>query len=105
LLTARRPPRGDTVRLPDLLSRLRRAPVVEIGSPDDGLMRAVLEKLFRDRQLTVESGLIDYIALRLERSLEAARAFVRDLDREALARGRRVTRGLAAELLERSRQE
>jgi len=50
-------------------------------------MRAVLEKLFRDRQLTVESGLIDYIALRLERSLEAARAFVRDLDREALARG------------------
>ena len=51
LLTARRPPRGDTVRLPDLLSRLRRAPVVEIGSPDDGLMRAVLEKLFRDRQL------------------------------------------------------
>jgi chromosomal replication initiation ATPase DnaA len=105
LLTARRPPRGDTVRLPDLLSRLRRAPVVEIGSPDDGLMRAVLEKLFRDRQLTVESGLIDYIALRLERSLEAARAFVHDLDREALARGRRVTRGLAAELLERSRQE
>jgi chromosomal replication initiation ATPase DnaA len=105
LLTARRPPRGDTVRLPDLLSRLRRAPVVEIGPPDDGLMRSVLEKLFRDRQLAVESGLIDCIALRLERSLGAARAFVRDLDREALARGRRVTRALAAELLERMRQE
>jgi chromosomal replication initiation ATPase DnaA len=105
LLTARRPPRGDTVRLPDLLSRLRRAPVVEIGPPDDGLMRAVLEKLFRDRQLSVEAGLIDYIALRLERSLGAARAFVRDIDREALARGRRVTRALAAELLERLRQD
>jgi chromosomal replication initiation ATPase DnaA len=105
LLTARRAPRGDTVRLPDLLSRLRRAPVIEIGSPDDGLMRAVLEKLFRDRQLGVEASLVDYIALRLERSLGAARAFVRDLDREALARGRRVTRALAAELLERSRRE
>jgi len=37
--------------------------------------------------LTVESGLIDYIALRLERSLEAARALRARLDREALARG------------------
>ena len=101
LMTARRPPRENWVRLPDLLSRFRRAPVIEIGPPDDELMRAVLEKLFRDRQLTVDAGLVDYIALRLERSLGAARAFVRDLDREALARGRRVTRVLAGELLER----
>jgi len=101
LLTARRAPREDNVRLPDLLSRLRRAPMLELGGPDDALLRAALEKLFRDRQLAVEPGLVDYIALRLERSLGAARAFVRDLDRESLARGRRVTRALAAELLER----
>jgi chromosomal replication initiation ATPase DnaA len=101
LMTARRAPRGDSVGLPDLLSRLRRAPMLELSAPDDALLRAVLEKLFRDRQLTVEPGLIDYIALRLERSLGAARDFVADLDREALARGRRVTRALAAELLER----
>ncbi|MGA8171808.1 MAG: DnaA/Hda family protein [Methylocystis sp.] len=105
LLTARRPPRADTVRLPDLLSRLRRAPVIEIHSPDDGLIRAVLEKLFRDRQLDVDAGLIDYIALRLERSLGAARAFVRDFDSEALASGRRMTRALAAEILERARRD
>jgi chromosomal replication initiation ATPase DnaA len=100
LLAARRPPSGESFALPDLLSRLRRAPVVEIGAPDDDLIRAVLEKLFRDRQLLVDPGLVDYLALRLERSLDAARAFVRLLDEEALARGRRVTRALAGELLE-----
>ncbi|MBY6241212.1 hypothetical protein K3F48_08485 [Methylosinus sp. Sm6] len=100
LLAARRSPSGESFALPDLLSRLRRAPVVEIGAPDDDLIRAVLEKLFRDRQLQVDPGLVDYVALRLERSLDAARAFVRLLDEEALARGRRVTRVLAGELLE-----
>ena len=93
----------ESVRLPDLLSRLRRAPMLELLAPDDALLRAVLEKLFRDRQVAIEPGLVDYLALRLERSLGAARAFVRDLDREALARGRRVTKMLAAELLERDR--
>lgn len=104
LMTARKAPRRDSVRLPDLLSRLRRAPMLELSAPDDALLRSVLEKLFRDRQLAIEPGLVDYIALRLERSLGAARAFVRDLDREALARGRRATRALAAELLEREQR-
>jgi chromosomal replication initiation ATPase DnaA len=104
LLTGRLRPREDWVRLPDLLSRLRRAPSIEIGAPDEELIRAVLEKLFRDRQLIVEPGLADYLTLRLERSLEAARAFVRDLDREALMRGRRLTRVLAGELLDRARE-
>jgi len=99
LLMTSRGPAHENVRLPDLLSRLRRAPMLELSAPDDALLRAVLEKLFRDRQVAIEPGLVDYLALRLERSLGAARAFVRDLDREALARGRRVTRALAAELL------
>lgn len=101
VMSATRRPRADDVRLPDLLSRLRRAPVVEIGAPDDALMRAVLEKLFGDRQLVVEPPALAYIALRLERSLGAARACVAALDREALAQGRRVTRSLAAQVMER----
>ncbi|WP_159727493.1 DnaA/Hda family protein [Methylosinus sp. Ce-a6] len=100
LISSQRPPSALQIALPDLLSRLRRAPVVEIGAPDDALIRAVLEKLFRDRQLAVETTLVDFVALRLERSLEAARAFVRLLDEEALSRGRPVTRALAGELLQ-----
>ncbi len=99
LITAARPPDAWGLRTPDLLSRLRLAPIVELKAPGDELLRAVLIKLFSDRQLAVDAATVNYIALRIERSLEAARAAVEKLDREALARGRPVTRALAAEVL------
>ena len=101
LMTRQRAPLPGEVVLPDLLSRLRRAPAIEIGAPDETLVRAVLEKLCRDRQLTVDEPTLVYAALRLERSLDAARAFVSALDRAALAQGRAVTRALAAEVMAR----
>ena len=101
LMSARRAPAADQVKLPDLLSRLRRAPMVEIGAPDDALLRAVLEKLFRDRQLNVDAPALDYAALRLDRSLEAVQAYAAALDRTALALQRPITRALAAEVMER----
>jgi len=42
---------------------------------------------------------VAHIAMRIERSLGAARRLVESLDREALARGRRVTRAMASELM------
>jgi chromosomal replication initiation ATPase DnaA len=99
LITAQRPPDLWGLRTPDLLSRLRLAPLVTIGEPDLELTHAVLFKLFSDRQLSVDPAVVAYIALRIERSLNAARAVVAALDREALSRGKRVTRAMAAELL------
>lgn len=99
LLTARTAPSQWQISTPDLLSRLRLAPVVEIGAPDDALMRAVLVKLFMDRQLNVDVNVIEYLATRMERSLGTGRRLVDYLDREALARGRAVTRPMAAQLL------
>jgi chromosomal replication initiation ATPase DnaA len=99
LLTARAPPDGWRLRTPDLLSRLRLAPLVLLGAPDIELTKAVLFKLFSDRQLLVEPRVVAFIALRIERSLAAAREIVAALDQEALSRGRRVTRAMAAELL------
>jgi len=99
LLTARRAPALWAIRLPDLASRVRALPVVELSSPDDTLLRAVLVKLFVDRQLAVDESLIGYLTTRIERSFAAARAAVGLLDREALRRQRPVTRALAVELL------
>ncbi len=101
VLTARGFPDHWGVAMADLLSRLRLAPVVVLGEPDDALVRAVLVKLFVDRQLVVEAGLIEYLAVRIERSLDAARQAVEALDREALALGRPITRQLAGEVLRR----
>jgi chromosomal replication initiation ATPase DnaA len=92
---------GWGLRTPDLLSRIRLAPTVSLEPPDDALLRAVLVKLFIDRQLIVDTTVVDFIALRIERSLARAGAVVAALDREALSRGRRITRAMAGELLGR----
>ncbi len=101
LLTSTRPPSALDLQVADLASRLRRAPVVSIAAPDDALIRALLVKLFIDRQLIVDTTLIEYLAMRIERSFAAARALVERLDRETLARRRRLTRKAAAEILGR----
>ena len=99
LVTSALPPERCGLATPDLLSRLRLAPAVTLEAPDDALLRAVLVKLFHDRQLAVDAAVVDFVAGRMERSLGAARALVAALDREALSRGRRVTRPIAANIL------
>lgn len=84
---------------PDLVSRLRLAPSLSLGPPDDALLRGVLVKLFHDRQLAVDASVVEYAAARIERSLASAVALVMALDREALSQGRRVTRPMAASIL------
>jgi chromosomal replication initiation ATPase DnaA len=97
LLTARTALMSVAIR--DLGSRLKALPVVALASPDDALLRAVLVKLFADRQLAVDESLIAYVAIRIERSFAAARNVVSLLDDEAMRQKRPITRALAAEFL------
>lgn len=99
LITARSWPMAWGVTLPDLASRLKAATTVEIGPPDDLLLSQILMKLFADRQLLLDDKVIAYIVARMERSLAAAQEIVERLDRLALARGTRINRALAAEVL------
>lgn len=99
LITARKAPDAWGLRTKDLLSRLRRAPSVAIDQPDEDFLRAILVKLFHDRQIKVEANLIDFLVPRIERSFAAAQEIVAALDAEGLARGRPVTRALAGEWL------
>ncbi|MGO9005794.1 MAG: hypothetical protein ACLQIQ_16595 [Beijerinckiaceae bacterium] len=99
LLTARDKPESWGLRTADLLSRLRLCPSVVLSPPDDALLEAVIVKLFFDRQLTVDAGVIGFLALHMERSFDAARRLVELLDREALARGAPITKSLVREML------
>lgn len=101
LMTARLWPMGWNVALPDLKSRLKAATVVEIGEPDEDLLGQIIIKLFADRQLAIDEKVVAYIVRRMERSLAAANDIVDRLDLLALSRGTRITRALAAEVLER----
>ena len=104
LITSETSPDRWGLKTPDLLSRLRLAPSVTLDAPDDALLKAVLVKLFVDRQLVVDTSVVDYISLRIERSLAKASDLVALLDKEALSRGRRVSRAIAAEILGASQE-
>lgn len=101
LLTARSTPTLVWPTLPDLASRLRALPVARLEPPDEETARAVLVKLLDDRQLRVEPDVVEFLTGRVERSLGAVRALVAALDRESLARGRAVGRGLASDVIAR----
>jgi len=98
LITARTAPAGWRIGVADLASRLRALPVVALNAPDDALLRAVIVKLFADRQLAVDESLVGFLTNRIERSFAAAREAVRVLDGEALRLKRPVTRALAGDL-------
>ncbi len=104
LMTAREAPVSWGTGLRDLASRLRALPVVAVAEPEDGLLRSVLVKLFADRQLVVDAEIVEFLARRMERSLDSARRLVAELDREALETGRRLTRPLASQVLDRVMQ-
>jgi len=100
LMTSRLDPKSWQISLADLASRLRAVQRVEIAPPDDHLLQAVLIKLFADRQLMVEPQLIHYCVSRMERSFEAARRFVAEIDRLTLEKKSKITRGLVQQALE-----
>ena len=99
LLTSRGAPAAWRFTVHDLGSRLKAVPAVALAPPDDALLRAVLVKLFADRQLAVDESLIGYL-IDADRTLVCGRA-----GGGGAARSRgdapqaAVNRALAAELL------
>ncbi|MCW8836022.1 MAG: DnaA/Hda family protein [Rhodospirillales bacterium] len=105
LFTARTAPMRWTVSLADLRSRLGTVPVVIIDPPDDAVMQALLVKQFADRQLKVDPDVVSYMLSRMERSFEAVRKMVADLDAAALAERRNITIPLVRDILLRTADE
>jgi chromosomal replication initiation ATPase DnaA len=99
LLTAQEPPAWWPGLLPDLRSRLVAAPVVAVAAPDDALLAALLVKLFADRQLAVGEDVVLFLVRHMERSFEAARRLVANLDTAAIRNHRGITIPLARGVL------
>jgi DnaA regulatory inactivator Hda len=91
LMTARRAPARWGIELPDLRSRVNAVPAIEVSPPEEALIAAVLGKMFDDRQLRVQPGVIDFLVARIERSFAASRRAVAMIDESALAARRNVT--------------
>jgi chromosomal replication initiation ATPase DnaA len=99
LIVARAAPAHWPIKLPDLASRLRAAPAIAIGLPDDDLLAAVLVKHFADRGLMPAPGVVGFLVRRMERSFAAAARLAARLDRLSLAAGRPASLALARQVL------
>ena len=92
LMTACGTPADWGFKIADLVSRLREMPRAVIEEPDDLLLKAVLHKLFADRQLSVDQTVVEYIIYRMDRSLRAAADLVEEIDAAALQAKRPINR-------------
>lgn len=92
LLAGRAPPARWPVALPDLASRLRAITAVEVGAPDDDLLRRLLMLWMAEHRLVAPETSHDWLLTRLPRDPREIRAAVVRLDRDALtSRKREVT--------------
>jgi len=99
LMTGKTPPSRWPLQLADLSSRLKTASVADIGPPDDALLAGVLVKQFADRQLRIDSDVVAFVQLRVERSFVALGRLVEAADRLALSEKRRITVPLVRRVL------
>ena len=100
LLTSRMRPSAWPCDLPDLRSRLNAIETADIGPPDDVILRGVLNKFFRERNIRPTDDVFSYLIRRMERSVPVALALVERLDATADAEHRPVTRALARQIIE-----
>lgn len=98
LLTAQTPPGQWNLTLPDLRSRIRSHPAVEIQQPDEEHLASLLLKHFSDRQIEIAPDVIAYLVARMERSMEAAQRVTARIDKLALSEHRKITRAFAAKV-------
>ncbi|MBM3468887.1 MAG: hypothetical protein FJX71_05595 [Alphaproteobacteria bacterium] len=99
LFCSLQPPTHWNVKLPDLKSRLATILSVEILSPDEEALEAILFKLCSEMGMSLTEEVKDYILRRIERSFESVQAFVKMLNTYTLSTHRQLTLGLVREAL------
>ncbi len=91
LFTSRFAPARLDISLPDLRSRLNILPAIEIKTPDDELLSALLLKLFSDRQILPNPEVLSYMIKNIERSFSYTRKLIEEVDNISLERKNAIT--------------
>jgi chromosomal replication initiation ATPase DnaA len=99
LFTSTLPAQYLDIKLPDLRSRLNALPEVSIGMPDEELLKAVLIKLFTDKQIRIDLEVINFIISRIDRSFDAIHDIVNKIDAKSLQEKRHITIPLIKDLI------
>ena len=108
LFLSEKSPSRMNFSLPDLSSRLRAVPTIEILQPSDEMLNMLLLKLFSDRQLKVSAEVLRYALSNMTRSFVFAQKLVAEADRVSLIKKSPISINVikdALELLNNNRQQ
>ncbi|GAN70217.1 hypothetical protein ASY01nite_10190 [Acetobacter syzygii] len=100
LMAGRLPPARWPAALPDLESRLRATSSVPLGRAEEDLLHRLLLRLLAERQIVVAPQVTKWLLRHLPRRASAVRDCVAALDHAAMASGGKVTRTLAASVMD-----
>lgn len=83
LLSAETHPDSWSIAMPDLRSRLKNTPVLQLPEPDDELLEGITRRLFEDRGRIVTKDVVTYIVSRTARTVPALQSLVERLETQA----------------------
>lgn len=99
LFTSEQPLSKLPVKLPDLQSRLRAIPAIEITEPDDEMLTALIAKQFNDQQIIISQEILNYILNNAERSFDFITRLVEEISDISWVHGRAVSIPIVREAL------
>ncbi|WP_370930867.1 hypothetical protein [Bartonella sp. DGB1] len=94
LITSHYFPSTWQLTINDLISRLRTVNMIKIDTPDDLLLKGLLKKLLADRQLIIDNNMIDYILLRVERTVDKINNLVNYIDQLVIDEKKKANRNI-----------
>lgn len=86
-------------QLPDLKSRLSAMTAIKIQSPDDDLLIKFMQQQFKERQLSVNEPVINYLITQIPRNFKTAIDIVEQLDEASLKQKSAINKRLVDEVL------
>jgi len=104
LLASSLSPKAWDVEMPDLNSRLLAMPTLNLAEHDEASLEPILRQLFGQVGREVSQDVVTYVLRQTERSVEALRELVHELDVEAGSKKADLTKAFVAKYLrERSK--
>jgi len=83
LLTSTNHPDRLSIAMPDLRSRLKNTPILQLSAPDDDLLEGITRQLFEDLGRAVSKDAVTYIVSRTARTVPALHSLVQKLEMQA----------------------
>ena len=99
IINSLKPIQSFEVKLNDLKSRFDSFVNIGIDLPTDELIKVIISKNFSDKQVKLESKLLEYITKNIDRSYEAVFDLINKLDDFSLSSGRSININLIKKAL------